>query len=100
MVWFPCVVALVAYAVSGRPVTVLDAGAVAGFPCFWWGVFLRVLLARLLGDYCLSAVSCPVACCLFVAICFVCRILCGCAFRERSRARVWRGSCWFVWVCV
>ena len=32
-VWLPGVVALVAYAVSGHPVTVLDAGAVAGFPC-------------------------------------------------------------------
>lgn len=32
-VWLLGVVALVAYAVSGCPVTVLDAGAVAGFPC-------------------------------------------------------------------
>lgn len=32
-VWLPGVVALVAYAVSGCPVTVLDVGAVTGFPC-------------------------------------------------------------------
>ena len=34
----------------------------------------------------LSDAPCPVACCRFVAVCFVCRLLCGCAIRERSRA--------------
>ena len=54
-----------------------------GFLVFWWGVLLRASrCAR--SAVCLSAVSCPVACCLFVAVCFVCRILCGCAFRERA----------------
>lgn len=83
-VWLPGVVALVAYAVSGHPVTVLDAGAVAGFPCFWWGVLLRALWC-VRATVCLSVAPCPVACCWFVAVCFVCRLLCGCAFRECSR---------------
>lgn len=60
------------------------------------GVFLRVLLARLLGDYCLSAVSCSVACCWFVAVCFVCRLLCGVRFVSAPAPTV----TWFMSVCV
>ena len=59
------------------------------------GVFLRVLLARLLGDYCLSAVSCSVACCWFVAVYVVCRLLCGVRFVSAPAPTVTR----FMQVC-
>lgn len=78
-VWLPGVVALVAYAVSGHPVTVLDAGAVAGFPCFWWGVLLIASqCAR--ATVCLSLAACCVARCWFVAVCVVWLILYGVRF--------------------
>lgn len=101
-VWLPGVVALVAYAVSGCPVTV-PVGYGCGVSLFLAGRFLA--RARLFGvvgmllcvtcvsvrslrcarlAVCLSAVSCSVACCWFVAVCFVWRLLCGCAFRERA----------------
>ena len=50
-----------------------------GFLVFWWGVLLRASrCAR--SAVCLSAVSCSVACCWFVAVCFVCRLLYGVRF--------------------
>ena len=93
----PGVVALIAYAVSGHPVTVLDAGAVAGFPCFWrmvlftgaarvrlfvralpcaWLVSARVV-ARLCGTVCrlcpaLSHVAGLLLFVLFGCYCMVC----------------------------
>ena len=70
------------------------SGAVVDAPLR--GVFLRVLLARLLGDYCLSAVSCPVACCLFVTVCVACRLLCGVRFVSAPAPTV----AWFTPVCV
>lgn len=113
---------------TGYPVTVLDAGAVAGFPCtlargvvrwdcvcvylcapgfvngvwwcaccaicFWWGVLLRASRCARLA-VCLSAVSCSVACCWFVAVCFVCRLLFGVRFVSAPAPTVTR----FMQVC-
>lgn len=42
--------------------------------CFWWGVLLCALWC-VRSAVCLLAVSCSVACCWFVAVCFVCRLL-------------------------
>ena len=46
---------------------------------FLGGVLLRASRCARLA-VCLSAVSCSVACCWFVAVCFVCRLLCGVRF--------------------
>ena len=99
----PGVVASVAYAVSGCPVTVL-VGYGCGVSLFLAGRFLA--RARLFGvvgmllcvtcvsvrasrcaraAVCLSVAACSVACCLFVAVLVVCRLLWWCAIRECSR---------------
>lgn len=71
---------------------VLFAGGCA--PCFWRGVLLRLSrCAR--SAVCLSAVSCSVACCWFVAVCFVCRLLCGVRFVSAPAPTV----TWFMQVC-
>lgn len=63
-------------------------------PCFGCGILLRALpCARL--AVCLSAVSCSVACCWFVAVCFVCRLLCGVRFVSAPAPTV----TWFMQVC-
>lgn len=94
-VWLPGVVALVAYAVSGHPVTVLDAGAVAGFPCFWWGVLL-IASQCVRATVCLSLAACCVARCWFVAVCVVWLLLYGVRFVSALALPVMR----FVRVCV
>lgn len=93
-VWLPGVVALVAYAVSGHPVTVLDAGAVAGFPCFWRGVLL-IASQCVRATVCLSVAACGGARCWFVAVCFGCRLLCGVRFVSAPAPTV----TWFMLVC-
>ena len=109
--------------------TVLDAGAVAGFPCtlargvvrwdcvcvylcapgfvngVWWcvrvarfvsgGVFYYVRRGVPASAVCLSAVSCSVACCWFVAVLVVCRLLCGVRFVSAPAPTVTR----FMQVC-
>lgn len=113
-VWLPGVVALVAYAVSGCPVTV-PVGYGCGVSLFLAGRFLA--RARLFGvvgmllcvtcvsvrslrcaraAVCLSVVSCSVACCWFVAVCFVCRLLHVVRFVSAPAS----GVTWFVQVCV
>ena len=63
--------------------------------CFWWGVLLRASrCAR--SAVCLSAVSCSVACCWFVAVCFGCRLLHGVRFVSAPAS----GVTWFMSVCV
>lgn len=62
--------------------------------CFWWGVLLRASRCARLA-VCLSAVSCSVACCWFVAVCFVCRLLCGVRFVSAPAPTV----TWFMQVC-
>lgn len=94
-VWLPGVVALVAYAVSGCPVTVLDVGAVTGFPCTCAICGGVRSLARLRCAVCLSVVSRCVACCLFVVVCFVCRLLRNVRFVSAPA----RGVTWFMTVC-
>lgn len=99
--------------------TVLDVSAVTGFPCVcvWCcspglrtcACLCALVCARLalcvacVGAcccasmrHCLSAVSCPVACCLFVAVCFVCRLLHGVRFVSAPAS----GVTWFMSVCV
>lgn len=61
------------------------------------GVFYRVRCRCVCSAVCLSAVSCSVACCWFVAVCVVCLLLCGVRFVSVP-ARVWRCSRKFVWV--
>ena len=103
-VWLLGVVALIAYAVSGCPVTVpgwcscgvslfLAHGAVyRGCACALVCARLALCVACVGAcccasmRHCLSVAACCVACCPFVAVCIVCRLLCGCAFRERSCA--------------
>ena len=113
-VWLPGVVALVAYAVSGCPVTV-PVGYGCGVSLFLAGRFLA--RARLFGvvgmllcvtcvsvrslrcaraAVCLSVVSCSVACCWFVAVCFVCRLLHVVRFVSAPAS----GVTWFMQVCV
>lgn len=66
-----------------------------GFLVFWWGVLLRASrCAR--SAVCLSAVSCSVACCWFVAVCFVCRLLHGVRFVSAPAS----GVTWFMLVGV
>lgn len=125
-VWLPGVVALVAYAVSGNPVTV-SVGRGCGVSlyssavlfawaacvlvcarlalravactccaiCFWWGVLLRALRCARLA-VCLSGAPCPVACCWFVAVRFVCRLLHVVRFVSAPAP----GVTWFMQVCV
>lgn len=90
-VWLPGVVALVAYAVSGCPVTVLDVGAVTGFPCVcvWCcspggcapclvhGVWLRVLFR--VGCFTALVAVCPLRM-------FVCRL---CPVASRVACLLW-----------
>lgn len=65
-----------------------------GFLVFWWGVLLRASrCAR--SAVCLSAVSCSVACCWFVAICFVWRLLHVVRFVSAPAPTV----TWFMQVC-
>lgn len=96
--WLSGVVALVAYAVSGCPVTVpvgcgcgvslfLAHGAVyRGCACALVCIRLALCVACVGAcccasmRHCLSAVSCSVACCWFVAVCFACRLLYGVRF--------------------
>lgn len=108
------VVALVAYAVSGCPVTVpgwcscgvslfLAHGAVyRGCACALVCARLALCVACVGAcccasmRHCLSAVSCSVACCWFVAVCFVCRLLHGVRFVSAPAS----GVTWFMSVCV
>ena len=61
---------------------------------FLGGVLLRASRCARLA-VCLSAVSCSVACCWFVAVCFVCRLLCGVRFVSAPAPTV----TWFMQVC-
>lgn len=62
--------------------------------CFWWGVLLRASRCARLAVY-LSAVSCSVACCWFVAVYFGCRLLHGVRFVSAPAPTV----TWFMQVC-
>ena len=68
--------------------------SVRALPCAW-RVAARVA-ARLLGDYYLSDAPCPVACCWFVAVSFVCRLLNVVRFVSAPAS----GVTWFMSVCV
>ena len=71
-------------------------------PCFGLDVLLCVTCVSVRVSRCarsavyLSAVSCSVACCWFVAVCFVCRLLCGVRFVSAPAPTV----TWFMSVCV
>lgn len=68
----------------GMPLWLCLVGAAAGVSLFLVGRFAaRIVACR--AAVCLSAVSCSVACCWFVAVCVVCRLLWWCAIRECSR---------------
>lgn len=61
---------------------------------FWWGVLLRALW-RVCSIVCLSVAPCSIACCWFVAVCFVCRLLHGVRFVSAPAPTV----TWFMQVC-